>query len=155
MQAGRNFITAQSYGSVSQGLNVRPQKVFNVNAQSFTTKMGGSHDIKFGMGYRTTDAVAGTLWPGNGILANERANNLQAGVPRGPRRQPRQLPELLRRRHHRMNRVTFDLGVRFDRQDGEALPEYVADRRSRRWCRASCLPATRRRSRGHLRRARA
>ena len=33
MQAGRDFITAQSYGSVSQGLNVRPQKVVNVNAR--------------------------------------------------------------------------------------------------------------------------
>ena len=36
------------------------------------------------------------------ILANERAGQpAGAGVPRGPRRQPRQLPELLRRRHDR------------------------------------------------------
>src|SRR5262245_23293722 len=80
MQAGRNFVTSTSYGSVSQGLNVRPQKVASVNMQSFMTRWGASHDVKFGGGYRTTEATAGTIWPGNGILANERAGNLQAQV---------------------------------------------------------------------------
>ena len=123
MQAGRNFVTAQSYGSVSQGLNVRPQKVFNVNAQSFTTRKGASHDIKFGVGYRTTDAVAGTLWPGNSILANERAGNLQAQVFREGRGGNRAnylnfyVGDTIA-----LSRVTIDVGVRFDRQDGEALP---------------------------------
>lgn len=123
MQAGRNFITAQSYGSVSQGLNVRPQKVLNVNAQSFMSKMGASHDIKFGVGYRTTDAVAGTLWPGNGILANERAGNLQAQVFRqGMGGNRANYLNFYVGDTIAMNRVTIDLGVRFDRQDGEALP---------------------------------
>lgn len=123
MQAGRNFVTAQSYGSVSQGLNVRPQKVVNVNAQSFLSRMGASHDIKFGVGYRTTDAIAGTLWPGNGILANERAGNLQAQVFREGRGGNRAnylnfyVGDTIS-----MNRLTVDLGLRFDRQDGEALP---------------------------------
>jgi hypothetical protein len=123
MQAGRDFINSRSYGSVSQGLNVRPQKVFNINAQSFLTRLGASHDVKFGVGYRTTDAIAGTLWPGNGILANERAGNLQAQVFREGRGGNRAnylnfyVGDTIA-----MNRVTVDLGVRFDRQDGEALP---------------------------------
>jgi len=123
MQAGRNFVEARSYGSVSQGLNVRPQKVFNVNAQSFMSRMGASHDVKFGVGYRTTDAIAGTLWPGNGILANYRDNNLQAQVFREGRGGNRAnylnfyVGDTIA-----MKRVTVDLGVRFDRQDGEALP---------------------------------
>ena len=127
MQAGRNFVTAQSYGSVSQGLNVRPQKVVNVNAQSFTSRWGGSHDVKFGFGWRTTDAVAGTLWPGNGILANERAGNLQAQVFREGRGGNRAnylnfyIGDTIAR-----NRLTIDLGLRFDRQDGEALPSETA-----------------------------
>jgi len=84
---------------------------------------GTSHDVKFGVGYRTTDAVAGTLWPGNGILANERLNNLQAQVFREGRGGNRAnylnfyVGDTIA-----MNRVTLDLGVRFDRQDGEALP---------------------------------
>ncbi len=122
-QAGRDFINARSYGSVSQGLNVRPQKVVNVNAQSFTSRMGASHDIKFGVGYRTTDAIAGTIWPGNGILANERAGNLQAQVFREGRGGNRAnylnfyVGDTIAK-----NRMTIDLGLRFDRQDGEALP---------------------------------
>ena len=123
MQAGRDFITAQSYGSVSQGVNVRPQKVANVNAQSFVSRWGGSHDIKFGAAYRTTDAIAGTLWPGNGILANARANNFQAQVFREGRGGNRaNYLNFYAGDTIAMNRVTIDLGLRFDRQDGEALP---------------------------------
>lgn len=122
-QAGRNFVTAQSYGSISQGLNVRPQKVLNVNAQSFMNRMGASHDIKFGVGYRTTDAISGTLWPGNGILAIERAGNLQAQVFRqGNGGNRANYLNFYVGDTIAMNRVTIDLGVRFDRQDGEALP---------------------------------
>ncbi len=127
MQAGRNFVTAQSFGSVSQGKNVRPQKVVNVNAQSFMTAMGASHDLKFGVGYRTTDAISTTIWPGNGILANERAGNLQAQVFREGSGGNRAnylnfyVGDTISR-----DRVTIDLGVRFDRQDGEALPSDTA-----------------------------
>jgi len=127
MQAGRNFITAQSYGSVSQGLNVRPQKVVNVNAQSFTNRMGGSHDTKFGVGYRTTDAISTTVWPGNGILANERAGNLQAQVFReGSGGNRANYLNFYVGDSISLDRVTVDLGVRYDRQDGEALPSDTA-----------------------------
>jgi hypothetical protein len=123
MQAGRDFITATSYGSVSQGDNVRPQKVVNVNAQSFTTRMGGSHDIKFGVGYRTTDAIASTIWPGNGILANARAGNFQAQVFReGKGGNRANYLNFYVGDTIAFDRMTVDLGLRFDRQDGEALP---------------------------------
>ena len=123
MQAGRNFVTAQSYGSVSQSLNVRPQHVFNADAQSFVNAMGAGHDIKFGGGWRRTDAISGTLWPGNMILANERAGNLQAQLFREGRGGNRAkyvnfyVGDTITK-----NRVTVDLGLRFDRQNGEALP---------------------------------
>lgn len=122
-QAGRDFIHGQSYGSVSQSVNVRPQKVFSVDAQSFQNRMGASHNLKFGGAYRTTEAVAGTLWPGNGILANERENNLQAQVFREGRGGNRTnylnfyVGDSIAAKN-----LTIDVGVRFDRQDGEALP---------------------------------
>lgn len=123
MQAGRNFITAQSYGSVSQSLNVRPQKVVNVNAQWFVTALGGSHDLEFGVGYRTTDAISTTIWPGNGIPANERAGNLQAQVFReGSGGNRANYLNFYVGDTIAFDRITVDLGVRFDRQDGEALP---------------------------------
>src|SRR5262245_33099708 len=39
-QAGRNFTTASSFGSVNQSLNVRPQKVANVDVNNFISAMG-------------------------------------------------------------------------------------------------------------------
>lgn len=123
MQAGRNFVTGQSFGSVSQGLNIRPQKVANVDAQSFLVGFGGSHDVKYGFGYRTTQAIGGTLWPGNMILANERAGNLQAQVFREGRggNQTNYL-NFYAGDTISLRRATVDVGLRFDRQDGEALP---------------------------------
>jgi hypothetical protein len=122
-QAGRNFVTGQSFGSVSQGLNVRPQKMANLDAQSFLTGLGSSHDLKYGFGYRTTQAISGTLWPGNMILANERAGNLQAQVFREGRggNQTNYLNFYVGDTIS-MRRATIDVGLRFDRQDGEALP---------------------------------
>jgi hypothetical protein len=122
-QAGRNFINGQSYGSVSQSLNVRPQKALSVDAQSFQNRMGASHNLKFGGAYRTTDAVAGTLWPGNGILANERAGNLQAQVFREGRGGNRtNYLDFYVGDSIAAKNLTIDVGVRYDRQDGEALP---------------------------------
>src|SRR5438552_3639204 len=54
-QAGRDFTTSQSFGSVNQSLNVRPQQVVNVDMNNFLTGLGGSHELKYGVGFRTTD----------------------------------------------------------------------------------------------------
>jgi len=123
MQAGRSFVTAQSYGSINQSLNVRPQKIVNIDAQSFFTGLGGSHDVKYGFGYRTTKAISGTLWPGNMILAIEQAGNNQAQVFREGRggNQTNYLNFYVGDTIS-IQRATIDVGLRFDRQDGEALP---------------------------------
>jgi Carboxypeptidase regulatory-like domain/TonB-dependent Receptor Plug Domain len=123
MQAGRNFVNATSYGSVNQSINIRPQHTATVDAQSFLNGFGGSHDLKYGFGWRRVEATAGTLWPGNMILAVERANNLQAQVFRqgyGGNRANYLDFYLGDTLSH--DRWTLDLGLRFDRQDGEALP---------------------------------
>ena len=127
-QAGRDFVSAQSYGSVSQGLNVRPQKVFNVDANNFVSGGGATHDLKYGFGFRMVDAVSGTLWPGNGILGLVRsATDLQAQVFRqglGGNRADYldfYIGDTIAR-----NRMTLDLGVRYDQQWGKALPATIA-----------------------------
>ncbi len=129
-QAGRSFVTAQSYGSINQSLNVRPQKVANADAQAFKNVMGASHDIKFGAGWRRADAVSGTMYPGNMILAIERAGNLQAQVFRqGYGGNRANYLNFYVGDTISKNRVTIDLGVRFDRQNGEALPsETIANK---------------------------
>ena len=131
---------AQSYGSISQGLNVRPQQTVNVDAHSFVRASGMSHDLKYGSAIARTDRRCGTQWPGNGILGDrELADRFpRAGVPPGQRRQPRQLLRLLSSATpSRKGRATIDVGVRFDRQWGSALASTIAgNRRSRTWCRA-------------------
>jgi hypothetical protein len=122
-QAGRDFEHAVSYGSVNQSLNVRPQQIVNVDVNTFLTG-GGSHELKYGVGFRTTDAVSGTLWPGNMILGIQNsATDFRAQVYRqgygGNRANYLDfyVGDTLQR-----NRATIDFGVRYDRQWGEALP---------------------------------
>jgi hypothetical protein len=123
MQAGRDFVHATSYGSVNQTLALRPQHTATVDAQSFFTGFGGSHDLKYGFGWRRVEAISGTLWPGNMILAIERPNNLQAQVFRqgyGGNRVG--YLDFYAGDTLSHGRWTIDLGVRYDRQNGEALP---------------------------------
>jgi carboxypeptidase family protein/TonB-dependent receptor-like protein len=128
MQAGRSFTTGQSFGSYSQGLNVRPQQVAAVDVNNFLNAMGASHDLKYGGGFRTVDAVSGTLWPGNGILAIENSpTDLRAQVFRqgfgGNRANYLNfyVGDTIAR-----NQLTIDVGVRYDRQWGKALPSTTA-----------------------------
>lgn len=123
MLAGRDYVNATSYGSVSQTLSVRPQRVVNIDAQSFLSTGGMSHDLKYGFGWRRVDATSATLWPGNMILANERANSLEAQVYReGYGTNRAKYLNFYVGDTISMNRLTVDLGVRFDHQNGEALP---------------------------------
>ena len=124
MQAGRSFTTAQSYGSINQSLNIRPQKVFNADLNSFFTAIGSSHDVKYGVGFRTVDAVSGTQWPGNGILAIENSpTDLRAQVFRqGYGGNRADYLDFYGGDTITHGRLTADLGVRYDQQWGRALP---------------------------------
>jgi hypothetical protein len=123
-QAGRDFTTASSFGSVNQSLNVRPQKIANVDINNFISAMGSSHDLKYGFGFRSVDAVSGTLYPGNGILALERSpTDLQAQVFRqGYGGNRANYLDFYVGDTIQHARATFDVGVRYDRQWGKALP---------------------------------
>src|SRR5207249_2769925 len=122
-QAGRSFTSAQSFGSVNQSLNVRPQQTFNIDVNHFLSG-GGSHALKYGFGFRTTDVIAGTLWPGNMILGVENSpTDFRAQVFRQGKGGNRAnyldfyVGDTISR-----DRLTVDLGLRFDRQLGKALP---------------------------------
>ena len=122
-QAGRNFVAATSYGSVNQSLNVRPQHTANVDGRTFLNGLGGSHEVKFGFGWRQVDSISTTNWPGNMILAIERANNLQAQVYRqGSGGNRAHYLDFYAGDTIARDRWTLDFGIRYDRQDGEALP---------------------------------
>ncbi len=125
MQAGQDFVLAQSFGSTRQSLNFRPQQVVNIDANSFLNAAGSSHDVKYGFSFRTTDVITGTLYPGNQILAIRRtATELQAQVFRqgyGGNR-ANYLNFYVGDTISMKNNLTIDAGVRYDHQWGKALP---------------------------------
>ena len=79
MQAGMSQVLNQSFGSTRQSLNIRPQHIVNADANYFRNTLGASHDFKFGLGWRRTQAFTGTLWPGNMILALENNTSPEGG----------------------------------------------------------------------------
>ena len=126
--AGRSLVTGRSYGSTSESVNTRPQQTVNADAHAFVTLGGASHDIQFGSGFRRTDAWTLTEWPGNGILALENsATDLRAQVFRegyGGNRADyfnAYVGDTIG-----VGRVTVNVGLRFDHQDGKALPSSIA-----------------------------
>jgi hypothetical protein len=122
-QAGRDFTTAQSFGSTSQSLNLRPQQVVNIDLNSFWQRGGAAHDLKYGVGFRRADALSATVWPGNGVLAIENSPaDLRAQVFRqGMGTNRAQYLDLYVGDTISKDRLTVDVGIRYDRQSGQAL----------------------------------
>jgi hypothetical protein len=128
MQSGRDLVAARSYGSTVQSSNVRPQMSVNLDLNSFLNALGGSHDVKYGFGWRRVNATTATLWPGNGILAQQNsATTLFAQVFReGSGTNRTTYVDFYAGDTMSINRATIDVGVRFDRQGGAALPSVTA-----------------------------
>jgi hypothetical protein len=127
-QAGRDFTTAQSFGSTSQSLNVRPQQVVNADVNSFLKLGSAAHDLRYGIGFRRADALSSTLWPGNGVLAIENSpTDFRAQIFRqGLGTNRAQYLDFYAGDTISKNRLTIDLGVRYDRQSGQALASDTA-----------------------------
>jgi hypothetical protein len=127
MQAGQSQVLNQSFGSTRQSLNIRPQHIVNVDANYFLSALGAAHDFKFGFGWRQTDAFTGTLWPGNMILGLQNNTNPQGGsiariYRQGAGSNRTKYLDLYIGDTISKGRMTVDVGVRYDRQWGQALP---------------------------------
>ena len=64
-QTTRDAVNSTTSGTTRGQFFLRPQHMFNVDGNWFLGGMGGSHDFKYGVGYRRTDAFAQTIWPGD------------------------------------------------------------------------------------------
>ncbi len=116
--------TGQAFGTTRALRFLRPQTIVNLDGNHFRTGWGGSHDFKYGFGWRRTDATSQTLWPGTMIQGQDNAlDNRIARVYRNGDGTNRTeylsfyLGDTISR-----GRLTLDLGVRYDRQSGSALP---------------------------------
>jgi carboxypeptidase family protein/TonB-dependent receptor-like protein len=127
MQAGRSLTTGQSFGSFSESVSQRPQQTVNASAHAFVNAFGAMHDMQFGSGYRTTDAWSLTEWPGNGILALENSpTDLRAQVFRqGYGGNRANYFNAYAGDTIAKGRATINVGLRYDRQGGKALPSTI------------------------------
>jgi hypothetical protein len=134
MQAGQSGRLAQSFGSTRQSINLRPQHTVNVDSNYFMNAFNMPQEIKFGFSYRQVDALTGTLWPGDMVVGFD--NSIAAGFTRLDR-QSDQVARIYRQgsgtnRGQYMDfyvgdtiskgAMTIDVGLRYDRQWGKALP---------------------------------
>jgi hypothetical protein len=128
MQAGRSLTTGQSYGSFQQQLNERPQQTVSGDAHAFVKAAGMSHDVQIGSGFRTTDAWTLNEWPGNGILAIENSpTDFRAQVFRqGNGGNRANYFDIHAGDTISKGRATINVGLRYDRQWGEALSSTIA-----------------------------
>src|SRR5262245_10089418 len=126
--AGRDLVTGTSYGSFSQSLNLRPQHTANVDASMFFKGLGGTHDLKYGLGFRRTDGLTGTLWPGDGLLSlRQTATQSFAQIFReGLGTNRVDYLDFYAGDTFSMSKATVNVGLRYDRQWGAALPSSMA-----------------------------
>jgi hypothetical protein len=126
-QAGVSQRLAQTYGTTRLSDNVRPQHTANLDFNVFKNALGGSHEFKFGAGYRWTEALTRTLWPGNQVLAidnsltDQRARLFREGVGIN---QTYYWSAYIGDTFSK-DRLTLNLGVRFDHQTGKAVASEV------------------------------
>jgi hypothetical protein len=128
VNAGRDLVTGTSYGSFSQSLNLRPQHTANVDASMFLKALGGTHDVKYGVGFRRTDGLTGTIWPGDGILSlRQTATASFAQIFReGLGTNRVEYLDFYAGDTFSFAKATINVGLRYDRQWGAALPSSTA-----------------------------
>lgn len=124
MQAGRSPRLGQSFGSVNSRVFLRPQHTVNGDASIFLNGWGASHDVRFGTAFRRTQSYNQNLWPGNMILALDNSTTDQrARVYReGKGTDQTDYFDIYVGDTISRSRATIDVGVRYDRQWGKALP---------------------------------
>lgn len=123
-QASISARLGQTFGTTRASRFLRPQHIVNVDGNYFLNALGGSHDVKFGVGWRRHDAFSQTIWPGDLTVAYDnsvtdqraRLNREGAGTNRT------EYLSLYAGDTWTLDRLTINAGVRYDRQGGSALP---------------------------------
>jgi hypothetical protein len=108
--------------------NTRPAKTANIDASYFKSGMGGNHELKFGFGYRKFNVTTTTHWGGNGLIAyNFGPGYSYVHVARDARNatQAQYLSGYLGDTFTK-DRLTLNVGVRFDDQKSKNLPSSVS-----------------------------
>lgn len=123
-QTTRDAVNSTTSGTTRGSFFLRPQHIFNVDGNMFRSATGGSHDFKYGAGYRTTESFVQTVWPGDKVQG--RIESATATVARlyreGAGNDKTEYFSFYVGDTFSRDRLTLDLGLRYDRQWGAALP---------------------------------
>jgi hypothetical protein len=124
LQAGQSSRLGQTYGSYFGYYYRRPQHTINVDNDYFYSGLGGDHNFKIGFGFRQVDSSFNGVSPGDMVFAFDDPGPFTYAVLY------REANSLDRARYMNFyvgdtitkDRLTLDVGVRYDRQWGAALP---------------------------------
>jgi hypothetical protein len=107
--------------------NTRPAKTANLDASYFTAGMGGSHEFKFGFGYRRFNVTTTTHWGGDGLMGyNFGPGDSYVHVARDARNATQaDYWSAYAGDTFTMQRLTLNVGVRYDWQRSKNLPSSV------------------------------
>ena len=123
-QGGSSQRLAQTFGSAQSQYFLRPQHTANLDGSWFFSGMGGGHELKFGASWRQADGDAQTLLPGDMVYAlDNSATDQRARIYReGNGKNRAKYLGLYVGDTFTQDRLTVNLGLRYDRQWGEARP---------------------------------
>ncbi len=124
--------TADFDAGVARGVylrvdNTRPAKTANIDASYFKAGMGGNHEFKFGFGYRKFNVTTTTHWGGDGLFAyNFGPGYSYVHVNRDARNatEAQYLSGYVGDTFTK-DRLTLNVGARFDNQKSKNLPSSV------------------------------
>jgi hypothetical protein len=126
-QAGQSTRTSSTTGSTVSQYFLRPQHTANLDASWFKGFWGGNHELKFGAGFRTTLASSQVVWPGDKVVAlDNSATDKRARLYREGFGQNRAYYwSFYVADTYTRDRLTLNVGLRYDRQNGEAISKEV------------------------------
>jgi hypothetical protein len=126
-QATISALLGRTFGSTQYSGNIRPQHTGNLDGSYFTNAMGGNNEIKFGAGYRYTRSEGVTIWPADKVQPRENsATDFRVRVYRdGLGINNSNYLSFYLGDSFTKDRLVVNLGVRYDRQWGKALPSNI------------------------------
>ncbi|HEX6739844.1 MAG TPA: TonB-dependent receptor [Vicinamibacteria bacterium] len=112
-------IRSESRGTANERLFLRPQYSVNGESSYFTNGLGGGHEIRFGGGWRLVKSTSLNTYPGGGVQVRYNPTSTRVRLLRAQnaKSEVKLLSGFLSDTFTK-NRLTVNLGLRFDHQTG-------------------------------------
>jgi hypothetical protein len=112
-------IHSESRGTANERLFLRPQYSLSGEASYFTSGLGGNHELRFGGGWRRVDSTSLNTYPGGGIQVRYNPTSTRVRFHRAQNaKSTTRVTSGFVSDTFTKNRLTLNLGLRFDHQLG-------------------------------------